>query len=333
MINTSKASSKSGGTVPGTVDLPSRNPSGSPGIPIVFIHQHYSFYLEYTLRQAAHSNPDSPIHLLGDEENNRFPFLIHHNIKNFLNEETAYFKSVYHHQSPNQYEYELFCFIRWYLVKELMRREGYHQVFVADSDVMIYSDITGYMNQTGMSKKSAAFNIGVDYQWVRSASGHSSFWTWEGINEFCELQAKLYTDPRFMVFMDQIRSEKIIKNDRAGISDMTALYVFYEKEQSKIRNLSECRNNSAFDHNIAMATNYNLDEYDFGLGRKKIVIKNGHPIAYNVLLNKEISLHTLHFQGNSKNIIHRYFTGDGMMGNKTFRELRFRASVLYHMVR
>ncbi|RRB07058.1 hypothetical protein [Larkinella rosea] len=303
------------------------------GIPIIFVHQHYSYYLDYTLRQAVHSNPDSPIHLIGDPENDQFPFVIHHNISDFLNEETDRFKSVYQHHSPNHYDYEYFCFIRWYLVKELMLREGYTQVFVADSDVMIYTDITEYINQTSLNNHLAAFNLGVDYQWVRSASGHSSYWTWDGICQFCELEIDLYTEPRFISFMDQIRAEKIIKNDRAGISDMTALYVFYEEKNAQIRNLSECTDGSAFDHNISMATNYNLDEYEFGLGRKKIVIKNGYPVARNRFLKKDIRLHTLHFQGNSKNIIHRYYTGGGMIRSRTFRELRFQASVLYHMVR
>ncbi|WP_138991941.1 hypothetical protein [Larkinella sp. C7] len=333
MINTSPSSADLKETVPGTTRDQNQKSGGRSGIPIIFVHQHYSFYLEYTLRQAAHSNPDSPIHLLGDADNNRFPFLIHHNVSDLLNSETDWFKSVYQHQSPNHYDYELFCFVRWYLVKELMRREGYQQVFVADSDVMIYSDISHYVNQAGLTKYQAAYNVGVDYQWVRSASGHSSYWTWEGISQFCDLMSNLYTLPRFITFMDQIRAEKIIKNDRAGISDMTALYVYYEEENSRIRNLSACLNGSAFDHNISMATNYDLDEYEFGLGRKKIVIKNGHPVAYNLLLKKEIILHTLHFQGNSKNIIHRYYTGGGLLGNKALREIRFRASVLYHMVR
>ncbi|MGV3561420.1 hypothetical protein [Larkinella arboricola] len=332
MTNTSPTATEYS-TTPGTTARPSQNAGDRPGIPIVFIHQNYSHYLDFTLRQAVSSNPDSPIHLLGDADNNRFPFLIHHNIRDLLNEEAQRFEQVYKHSSPNHYNYELFCFIRWFLVRELMRREGYQQVFVADSDVMIYSDLTKYVDQTGLNESIAGFNVGADYQWVRSSSGHSSYWTWEGISLFCELAINLYTEPRLMAFMDQIRAEKIIKNDRAGISDMTALYVFYEEEHTRIRNLSESMNNSAFDHNICMATNYNLDEYEFGLGRKKIVMKDGFPMAYNVFLKKEILLHTLHFQGNSKNIIHRYYTGGGLLPSRLFREIRFKASVLYHMVR
>ncbi|GAB3338894.1 hypothetical protein GCM10027299_51370 [Larkinella ripae] len=333
MVDTSAVQSESSITVPGISHKQTENPGHRSGIPIIFIHKGYSPYLEFTLRQVVHSNPNSPIHFLGDSTNNRFPFVIHHHISEYLNEEADHFTQVYQHTSPNQFDYELFCFVRWYVVKELMKREGFSRVFVADSDVMIYSDITAFVNRSNLDTCLAAYNIGVDHQWVRSASGHSSYWTWEGINLFCEMAINLYSEPRLMAFMDQIRAEKIIKNDSAGVSDMTALYVFYEEHRSRIQSLSECRNGSAFDHNICMATNYNLNEYEFGLGRKKIVMKNGSPVAYNKFLKQEITLHTLHFQGNSKNIIHRYYTGKGLLDNKVYRELRFRASVLYHMVK
>ncbi|GAB3275734.1 hypothetical protein GCM10027347_49210 [Larkinella harenae] len=333
MINTSPLEPEPRVTYPGTINDEMGNSGDRSGIPIIFIHKNYSPYLEFTLRQAVFSNPRSPIHLLGDTQNDRFPFLSHHLITDYLNEESDQFTKVYQHSSPNHYDYELFCFVRWYLVKELMKREGYSRVFVADSDVMIYTDITTYINHTGLDNNLAAFNVGADYQWVRSASGHSSYWSWEGINRFCQVAIGLYTDPRLMKFMEQIRAEKIIKSDRAGVSDMTALYVFYEEEPDRIRNLSECRNGAAFDHNICMATNYNLDEYEFGLGRKKIVMKEGYPVAYNVLLKQKIKLNTLHFQGNSKNIVHRYFTGHGLLASKIYRELRFQASVMYHMVK
>lgn len=333
MVNASPFESEPYTTTPGSASQQKEKSGDKTGIPIIFIHKNYSPYLEFTLRQAVHTNPKSPIHLLGDEANNRFPFLIHHHIRDFFNEETAAFTKVYDHSSPNHYDYELFCFIRWYLVKELMKRENYSRVFVADSDVMIYSDITSYFDKSDLDNCMAAFNVGADYQWVRSASGHSSFWTWEGISRFCQMAIDLYTEPRLKGFLNQIRAEKITKNDRAGVSDMTALYVFYEEETARIRNLSESRNGGAFDHNICMATNFNLDEYEFGLGRKKIVMKHGQPVAYNLVLKQEVMLHTLHFQGNSKNIVHRYFTGKGLLGNTVFRELRFQASVLYHMVK
>jgi len=302
-------------------------------IPIVFIHQHYTPYLEFTLRQAVHTNPDSPVHLLGDEENDRFPFLIHDSIKSLRSADSARFAAVYQHDSPNQYGYELFCFERWFLVKELMARQGYQQVFVADSDVMIFSDLTDYVNQHARHNYFAAFNVGSDYQWVRSASGHSSYWTWEGINRFCELAIQLYTEPRLMAFMDKIRADKKAKNDKAGISDMTALYVFYEEFGSRILNLSQCSDNGVFDHNICMSTNYSLHEYEFRSGHKKITMQQKTPVCYNRLLHQPVTMHTLHFQGGSKNIVHRYFTGKGLFRERIFRELRYQTSRVYRTVR
>lgn len=49
-------------------------------VPIVFVHERYSFYLEFSLRQAKLTNSDSPLHLVGDAENNRFSFVNHSSI-------------------------------------------------------------------------------------------------------------------------------------------------------------------------------------------------------------------------------------------------------------
>ncbi|WP_128543555.1 hypothetical protein [Larkinella soli] len=316
-----------------TVFHPTEKPEARAGIPIIFIHQNYSPYLEFTLRQAVHTNPDSPVYLLGDPANNRFPFLIHKQINELKSADAQRFQEVYRHQSPNGYAYELFCFIRWFLVKELMQQQGYREVFVADSDVMIFSNLTRYSGETGLNTYLAGFNLGADFQWVASASGHSSYWTREGIDRFCALAIQLYTEPRLMAFMEKIRLGKIEKNDQAGFSDMTALYVYYEEYGTRVRNLSQAREGSAFDHNICMSTNFRIDEYEFEAGRKKVVMREGRPIARNRLLNQDILLHTLHFQGNSKNVVHRYYTGKGLLGSRLFRELRYQASLVYRKVK
>src|SRR5262245_28179211 len=47
-------------------------------LPIVFIHYGDNNYLRYSLEQAQHSNPYSPIYLIGDEQNNRYSFVKHY---------------------------------------------------------------------------------------------------------------------------------------------------------------------------------------------------------------------------------------------------------------
>ena len=97
-------------------------------------------------------------------------------------------------------------------------------------------------------------------------------------------------------------------------------------------NFSECAEGAVFDHNICMATNYSLHEYEFRSGHKKVMMQQGHPVCHNVLLGRPVTMHTLHFQGGSKNIVHRYFTGKGLTGERIFRELRYRTSLLYRKV-
>ena len=81
-------------------------------VPIVFVHEQYSFYLEFSLRQAQLANPESPLHLIGDANNDRFPFVDHAAISLPAGSDYQRFGDVYAHESPNCVTYELFCFRR-----------------------------------------------------------------------------------------------------------------------------------------------------------------------------------------------------------------------------
>lgn len=109
-------------------------------LPIVFIHKGYSDYMEYSLRQAKYSNPDSELILLGDEANDRFDFITHVNMKNYSSSANDFAK-FYKHYSTNPYHYELFCIQRWFILNEYMNEKNIDKCFVCDTDVMIYSNI------------------------------------------------------------------------------------------------------------------------------------------------------------------------------------------------
>ena len=81
--------------------------------PIVFIHTGYSDYMEYSLRQAKHTNPDTEIILLGDDVNDRFPFVTHVNIKDYFNGASEFAK-IYKHYSTNPYSYNSRVSSEWH---------------------------------------------------------------------------------------------------------------------------------------------------------------------------------------------------------------------------
>lgn len=303
-------------------------------VPIVFVHEQYSFYLEFSLRQAQLTNPESPLHLIGDARNNRFPFVQHLPISSLIEKDYRQFGEIYTHSSPNQMHYELFCFRRWFLLRELMHRHQYSLAFMADSDVMIYDQLTCGAGRMIRQNYLAAYNIGADCDWVNSASGHSSFWTREGIDQFCQFLLRIYGHPDFRPLLDNIRSQRHLITSKVGISDMTALYLFMKQRPGKILNLSKSKRSRAFDHNVGTATNYRLHEYALDQGIKRIVwIEQNTPVCLNKLRQQPVQMVTLHFQGPTKSFIHRHYTGDDLQFLRFYREARLQvANVYYRML-
>ena len=110
-------------------------------LPIIFIHTGYSSYLEFTLRQAKFTSPSSEVILLGDDANASLGSVVRHvNIRQY-SKGASEFEKVYQHFSTNPYNYERFCLQRWFMLEEFMRSSGYQEVFVCDSDVLMYADI------------------------------------------------------------------------------------------------------------------------------------------------------------------------------------------------
>ena len=82
-------------------------------IPIVFIHKNDSFYLKDVFSQAKKFKNN--LILLGDDQNNKYDQVSHFKINNYL-KSAKYFSKFYVHSSPNKFNFELFCFERWFIL-------------------------------------------------------------------------------------------------------------------------------------------------------------------------------------------------------------------------
>src|SRR5215216_1852908 len=110
-------------------------------LPLVFIHYRNSPYLAYTLTQARRTSPRSPIYLSGDDTNaNVYPFVHHVNMRRYASSAEA-FKKIYRHFSPNGESYELFCFVRWFYLRDFLREHNVERCVHVDSDVLLYVDV------------------------------------------------------------------------------------------------------------------------------------------------------------------------------------------------
>jgi hypothetical protein len=273
-------------------------------IPIIIIHSGYASYLIRVLLQAKTTNPKSEIILLGNQENQFLNFVRHEPIERYCTSAKA-FEAHYakKHRSSNSYEYELFCFQRWFVLLEFMEAHGIKQCVHLDSDVMLYADL---------SQEAKKFE---DFWFTLSkrSMGHTSFLKIEGLQKFCQLLISSYTcESTFLeveemaLHRDKAKSKQNVSIDTTGdISDMLLLHIFYRKYIDRVGLTSEIIDNSIYDVNINKSHGFEMQD-----GMKRIRWIQKQPFCRNLELDEDIKFNSLHFQGKSKQYMSEYFTGN-----------------------
>ncbi len=203
-----------------------------------------------------------------------------------------------------------------------------------DSDLMLYAPLSELADRMQEGRYIAAYGIGADGDWLHSASGHVSCWMLAGIDSFCTFLLRLFTDPAVQTDWQAIYDNPLLNNDHVGISDMTALYLFYKRQSDRILNQSVEWRGQTFDHNINVATNHHLGEYETKRGFKWVHrFGNLQPVCFNTLTHRPVLMGALHFQGSAKNRMHRYYTGTDLRGKRLRCEVRLQAVLSYHHLR
>lgn len=263
-------------------------------IPVVFIHKGYQDYLGCTLQQAAKN--DNLVYLLGDTippiESDNVNFK---NISDYFGE-CDEFRKHYQHLNTTPVDYEIFCYQRWFILKNFMGMNNIDKVFYCDSDVMLFTNTT-----TEWEK----FNQ-YDMTLLHRTAAIASFITLEGLKSLCNLIMTTYMNKDSYSFK-KIASHYHVRREcglAGGVCDMTLLEFFHYCSDcgggpGKVGEMMQIINDSTYDHNI------NVPDQGFAFnGRHKdFKIKDGVPYVYNTRLQKDIKFNSLHFQGGAKNLI------------------------------
>lgn len=283
-------------------------------LPIIMIHRGYASYLITTLTQVKASNPKSDIILLGDTSNQFLNFIRHENLDNYY-DEAQRFEQVYadKHMSHNSYSYELLCFQRWFIIKKFMKINKIEKCVYLDSDIMVYTNLSD--EQKKYEKFEYVFPI------------FSSFIKFEGIEKICNHLIDFYTDKSLFEILKSLREQKlrqakeqnIDRGKVSGISDMTLLTLFRQRNSDKVGAVpndkvgpaptkvsSECDViDSMYDTNINASNGFEMRN-----GIKRVYWMDRQPFCRHLELDKKIKFNSLHFQGVAKKYIHDYFTGN-----------------------
>lgn len=252
-------------------------------IPIIFIHYGDSDYLKYSLMQAKKSNPQSDVMLIGYRINERYDLARHENITDY-DESAKDFAKYYVHLSPNGYDYELFCFQRWFILRDFLKKNKIRKCFYIDSDVLLFENVS---------------KMEFEHAYC-SSGGHSSMNTPAGLENFCAFIKEHYREPSFVEYMKNLFHQS---GNRRNIGDMFFFRLYAQQFPDRVHNLSEIHNQAIFGPNINKPKMF--EEWQ---GRKKVYIINGNPCSKHLPSNQWIRFNSLHFQGSAKQYMEYFST-------------------------
>jgi len=264
-------------------------------IPVVFIHRGYQDYLECTLQQARKENE---VYLLGDTQPN-VPSINFENLNQFWGDCNEFSKH-YVHLNTTPPDYEVFCYQRWFILRDFMKERGISTVFYCDSDVMLFTNVT---------KEWEKFNQ-FDMTLLHRTAAIASFITITAVENLCNLMMNTYKN-RNSYNYKKITSHFHVRQECklvGGVCDMTFLEFFHYCSDcgggpGKVGEMMQIIDGSTYDHNI----NVPDQGFAFKNGIKDFKIRNGVPYVYNSRLDKEIKFNSLHFQGATKRLIRQTY--------------------------
>ncbi len=257
-------------------------------LPIVFIQKDDAKYLNLALKRAKASNPDSRLIVIGDNLSPKVDYAEYYSMKG-LSKNAKKFREKYVHLSTVSFDFELFCFERWFMLNEFMHREKIASCIHLDHDVLLYSNVT--TEQKKYSKTPFAYSFGT--------SGYTFFINdLKKFDELCSFMLSLYTNKKRLAGLRKMYEDRLQKHLLGGVCDMTALKIYAEENHDKTTDVSKITNGGVFDHNLNSS-----DGFEMFCGIKKIVLRNGLPSGVLESSKKEILLKSIHLQGVSKSLM------------------------------
>mgnify|MGYP002622625600 FL=1 len=186
-------------------------------VPVVLIHSGSQPYLHTCIKQALEKNK---VFLLGsacpDVDDKNFTYI---NPQADMGKDMNEFSNMYVHLNTTPPDYELFCYTRWFMLRNFMEKYEIPVTMYIDSDVLLFQDATeGWKNFSDYTMSL-----------VHRTSGHTSFMTLDGINSFCDMLLSIYSDKSGYHF-NKIKSHLDISQAaglHGGVGAMTLLEYFH----------------------------------------------------------------------------------------------------------
>lgn len=289
-------------------------------IPIVFYQGgSYCPYLKISVRQAYKRNPNNPIIILADNpEQYRAELPGSHKIQllaiNDYSSSAKQFESIYEHLSTNPQQFELPCFMRWFVLDEYCKNHNLRQYFYLDNDVLLYCNFQDWVEDYNRFVYTMTNNV----SWGISLMNDTKW-----LSRFCEFCMNVYglqgDHSKFYYHKILSHYEDLQSTRRAGgVCDMTLLSFFRQDaftppglvgEMSAILKEDETDTESCFVRNVYYTFDHNINQSDgFKMknGIKDVSFERTLPVVHNEELNIDVRFLCLHFQGAAKSLMEKY---------------------------
>lgn len=268
-------------------------------IPIIFFHQGNSKYLKYSLKQARTFNLNSPVYLLGDKKNDRYPFVTHVLADNYASA-IKEFSTVYKHLSSNGEVYELNCFLRWFYIEAFCRENNIEEFIYLDSDVLLFQNVTEMLP---LFKNAAIANTCADM----GMPAFTYFKDRAALRNFCDYLIRAYTEEKAIKQLDEYYKPFANSAEMmGGVCDMTLFHFYFRDHPGDTLKIDLIDDSFAVDVSINSSDGYEMDG-----GVKKVYWQNNLPYCKRIIDGKLIRFATLHYQGNAKKLMAKHFKGGG----------------------
>lgn len=274
-------------------------------IPIIIVHTGNSYYLKAVIKQARIFNPTNPIYLISDKSTKKITIGLcnHIPIENFQ-ASAKKFKEIYKHRSTNNYDFELFCFQRWFIIQDFITQNKIDRFLCIDSDFLLFDDIENFLKPF----------FGYDFTICGDCLPNCSMFTQISIVKFCNFIKRMYTDSQ----IDQELSEEYQKfktrGKLGGICDMTAFTWYQKYYPNTVKNLTIPYNGKAVDDCYYMPSGYKEDRQNKQLVMnripKLIIWENNLPYGIYNKTNEKIRFCGIHLQGGAKRRIYKFIVNE-----------------------
>ena len=268
-------------------------------IPVVLIHRGYQDYLKYSILQACRNNY---VYLISDVKINTELFPKNFELVNIEDYSEGFnnFKNNYEHFNTTPYDFEVFCYHRWFILRNFMLKHNFDVTFYIDSDVMLMSDVEEEWDKFSQYHMTLAH---------RSAAV-SSYMTYSGVDNFCNMLQKIYSEKDGYDFNKIVSHYKVRRQHGlpGGVCDMTLFeYFHYHAElgggPGRVGEMMQIIDGSTYDHNINAAD----QDFEFINGLKHLKFSEGKIYCKNLHLNKDIKFNSVHCQGGAKPLMENIY--------------------------